>query len=85
MIGESTNYRGEDNPIMEAIHTVKKKLEDILSLPVYLEQEFLTSAEARRIPQNADEARSRKLVKKKEIDAEAAALILQSYLDKTKN
>ena len=57
-----------------------------LDLKVYFEKEFMTSIEARRIFKNLTEPRSdtARKVKRKRIliDASAAALILQRYLDR---
>jgi putative holliday junction resolvase len=71
VVGESINYKGEDNPIMKDILIFIKKLEKKFSLPIHLEPEFLTSAEARRLQKENEKS-----------DSSAAAIILQSYLDK---
>lgn len=71
VIGESKNLRGGENPVMEAIHHFIKEFEKYSKLPVYLEAEFFTSAEAAR-EFGEDEMH----------DARAAALILQRFLDK---
>ena len=85
VMGQSTNYQGKDNPIMARIHQFKRALEEKLSLPIDFEVEFLTSAEAKRQPQEADIPRSRKPRVHKRVDAGAAAIILQSFIDKSKN
>jgi putative Holliday junction resolvase len=74
VIGESKNYKGENNPIMERINAFKKELEAEAKLPVYFEPEFLTSSEAERL-QGKNEM----------LDASAAAIILKSYLDRKNN
>ena len=71
VLGESKNFAGEDNLIMKEIHSFKKALERITGLPVVLEPEFLTSAEAARLQG-----------KNAKLDASAAALILKSFLEK---
>jgi|SRR5271168_2250591 len=71
ILGESYNFKGEDNPIMKKIFSFKKDLEETLKLPVFLEPEFMTSAEAERLQGKNDM-----------LDASAAALILKSYFDK---
>lgn len=71
VIGESTAYSGRDNPVMKGIRKLKKELEKKLHFLVHLEPEYLTTAEARRL-QDSDI----------DLDASAAALILQRYLDK---
>ena len=83
VMGESRNFRGEENPLMKDITRFKKILEDKIDIPIHVISETLTTAEARRIPQASDEPRSRKPAKKKPVDASAAALILQQYIDKT--
>jgi len=58
---------------MEDILDIKNKLELDLNIPIYLEPEFLTTKQASSI-QKEDEL----------TDARAAAIILQSFLDKRK-
>lgn len=71
VIGESKDFKGEPNKIMAEIEGFKKILAENLKLPVHLEPEFLTSAQAERIQGKTDLH-----------DAAAAAIILQSFLDK---
>lgn len=73
VIGESQDFGGKPNPVMKKIGPFKKKLEEKLGLPVFLEPEYLTSKQARNIQE--DSALT---------DASAAAIILQSHLDKHK-
>ncbi len=72
ILGESLDFSGQPNVIMKGILEFKKKLIEN-NLKVYLEPEFLTSAEAERIQGKNDK-----------LDASAAALILKSYLGKQK-
>ncbi|HEY4506140.1 MAG TPA: Holliday junction resolvase RuvX [Candidatus Paceibacterota bacterium] len=71
VIGESLTYKGEPNVIMEEI----KKFADIISekvqVPVSFHPEILTTQEARRYAPSIYT----------KVDKEAAAIILQSYLD----
>jgi putative holliday junction resolvase len=71
VIGKSINYKGEENPIMQDIRVFVGILENRFNLKVYLEPEFLTSSQVRNTQGDS-----------KMIDASAAALILQSFLDK---
>lgn len=81
ILGESRDYTGEKNAVMEDIEQFKRDLEELTSLPVHFEQELLTSAQAAR--QFAPEEGSRKQNPSQDmLDAAAAALILQSFLDK---
>lgn len=77
VLGESKNYKGEDNPVMKDIINFKKELEITASLPVFMEPEFMTSSEAEKMRIGDDNGEM--------LDASAAAIILQSYLDKKKN
>jgi len=86
ILGESLNLSSEPNKLMAKINKFKKKLEEELDLKVYFEKEFMTSIEARRIFENLTQPRpdTARKVKRKRIliDASAAALILQRYLDR---
>lgn len=73
VVGQSLKLSGEENLIMENIRRFVERLEKEVGLPVHLEPEFLTSVEARK--SGMPEAL---------IDASAAALILQRFLDKRK-
>ena len=57
----------------------KEELEDTLKLPVYLQDERLTTKQAQDILISNDTSRKKR---KKVIDSMAACIILQSYLDK---
>ncbi len=57
----------------------KKKLEDVFSLPVYMQDERLTTRQAESILIYNDTSRKKR---KKVIDSLAATIILQSYLDR---
>lgn len=71
VLGYSSNLQGGDNPIMARVHMFKKELEEAVGLPVIFEQEWLSSQEASRFTGTNDM-----------IDASAAAVILQRFLDK---
>ncbi|MEK7184852.1 MAG: Holliday junction resolvase RuvX [Patescibacteria group bacterium] len=70
VMGESKNYNGEANAILDKSLEFKKLLEQN-NLRVHLEPEFMTSENAERIQGKHDM-----------LDASSAALILQSFLDK---
>lgn len=70
VIGESRDFKGEVNPVMEGIIKLKRSLEE-LGLVVSLEPEYMTSAQAERLQDKNDQ-----------LDASAAAIVLQSYLDR---
>ena len=70
IMGESKDYKGKPNAIYEESMEFKKKLEGE-GYTVELEPEFMTSMNAERFQGKTEHT-----------DASAAALILQSYLDK---
>lgn len=81
IIGESRDFAGAPNPVMEDIEQFKKDIEVLTGLPAEYERELFTSAQAAR--QFAPEPKSRKANPSHDkLDAAAAALILQSYLDR---
>ncbi len=57
----------------------QKRLEDTFHLPVYLQDERLTTKQAENLLISNDASRKKR---KKVIDSMAAAIILQSYLDR---
>jgi putative holliday junction resolvase len=71
VLGHSLNSQQEDNPVMEKVHPFKEELERAVGIPVIFEQESWSSMEATRF-QGVNE----------NIDASAAAIILQRFLDK---
>ena len=73
VIGESKNYKMQDNAIMTDILDLKSIIESIFQIDAILYPEVLTSLEAEKI-QGKNEM----------LDASAAAIILQSYLDSNK-
>lgn len=73
VLGESKDFDGVYNPVMKGAFEFKRAIEGELGLSVELEPEFMTSAHASR---QGDTPM---------LDASAAALILQSYLDKRNN
>jgi len=74
VLGESKDYNGNDNLIAGAIRKFKEEFEKVSSVPVVYEPEFMTSLEASRIQGEGGM-----------LDASAASIILQSYMDKNKS
>ena len=75
VMGQSNNFEGEPNKIQSDIDKFAKKLEaKEMEFEVFFEPEFLTSKQAEQIQG-----------KRESIDASAAALILQSYLNRAKS
>ena len=73
VIGDSTNYKGEANKISSAIITFKQKLSTLIKLPISLEPEFMSSMQVEKTFGKTDM-----------LDASAAAIILQTFMDKEK-
>ena len=73
VVGASHDLDGRENPIMERIKPFAAALERRSNREVVLEPEFYTTAQAAR--SGATD----------EVDASAAALILQSYLDRDRS
>ena len=74
ILGESKDFKGNDNKVMAKIRNFKEEIENKLGKVVVYEPEFLTSHQAESIQG-----------KHALLDASAAALILQSYLDRLNN
>lgn len=71
ILGQSLDFKQKPNPIMRQIEKFKRELAQAIDLPIIYESEVLTSSAAQRVIGQDDE-----------LDARAAALILQSYLDR---
>ncbi len=88
VIGESVDFSGKLNALSGRIEVFILELKKKFKLPIHKQKEFLTSVEARRHSNlngqvKKSQAHSRlKQVKSGRIDASAAALILQRYLDR---
>ncbi len=88
VVGESVDFSGKLNALSGRIEVFILELKEKFKLPVHKQKEFLTSVEARRSKDNKSELSSSqahskvKQIKSGRVDAKAAALILQRYLDK---
>lgn len=78
VVGESLNFSGQENPVMADAHRFGEKLVQETGLPLFLEPEILTTQEALRDPEGVRGKGGGGM-----IDAQAAALILTSYLSRT--
>lgn len=94
VIGESVDFSGKLNVLSARIEIFISELKEKFQLPIHKQKEFLTSVEARRYKDFGEQARKSKSnnqhsrlkqIKSGRIDASAAALILQRYLDKINN
>lgn len=88
VVGESVDFSGKLNVLSARIEIFITELKNKFKLPVHKQKEFLTSVEARKAGTNKkslnqSQVHSKvKQIKSGRIDASAAALILQRYLDK---
>lgn len=71
VLGESKDFKMSDNPIMSKIRMFKDELERATGIAVEYEPELLTSHQAAHFQGKTDM-----------IDASAASIILQSYIDR---
>jgi len=88
VIGESVDFSGKLNALSGRIEVFILELKEKFELPVHKQKEFLTSVEARRYSNLGGQAQKSqahskvKQIKSGRVDASAAALILQRYLDR---
>jgi putative Holliday junction resolvase len=88
VVGESVDFKGHLNALSARIDVFILDLAKEFNLPIQKQKEFLTSVEARKSGKgksdlSPSQAHSKfKQIKSGRIDASAAALILQRYLDK---
>jgi len=71
VVGESVNYEGQPNLVMEEITSFVAELREVVAIPVVYEREFLSTQQARFFQTDSTH-----------VDDSAAAIILQSYLDR---
>jgi putative Holliday junction resolvase len=81
VVGLPRNMDGTVGPQAEAARELARDLRDTLGLPVTLWDERLTTRAATRVLTEAGLSRRRR---RDRVDAVAAALILQGYLDRTR-
>ena len=81
VLGFPKNMNNTIGPKGELSFQFKEKLEKALNIPVYLEDERLTTRQAENMLITNDTSRKKR---KKVIDSLAATIILQSYLDKNR-
>ena len=94
VIGESKDFAGTHNAIHNMVKTFVQTLtrSEALDIPIYYEDERLSTHQATMKPQEgsvrgtiANTRRKACMRGKRQVDAHAAAVILQSFLDKQKN
>lgn len=73
VIGESVDQKGKPNPLAKEARSFGTKLESACDVKVAFEKEWYSTVEARKQPGNEGNHN---------VDDQAAALVLQRYLDK---
>ncbi len=87
VIGHSLTESGANNSVQRRINEFVARLEEVCSLPIFYEDERMTSHNASLNTEFSGlsgrrQANTRGRIVPKNLDARAAALILQRYLDK---
>ncbi len=80
VVGRPTHMNGDSSPITQAAERFRRQLENRYSLTALPVDERLSSKIAESLLQEQRQAGQRKRIKKAEVDAHAAALILQDWL-----
>lgn len=73
VIGESVDQKGKPNPIAKEARAFGKQLEDTCDVQIVYEKEWYSTVEARKQPGKEGSH---------DVDDQAAAIVLQRYLDK---
>lgn len=73
VIGESVDQKGKPNPVAKEARAFGAKLESAADVIIAYEKEWYSTVEARKQPGNEGT---------REVDDQAAAIVLQRYLDK---
>jgi putative Holliday junction resolvase len=87
VMGESKNFAMQDNLLMFQIRECKADLEDAISVPIEMHTEFMTSSQVASEHFGAiknDTRAGDKERQVKNIDARAASVMLQGYIDSNK-
>jgi putative Holliday junction resolvase len=79
VVGDPLTTKGERGIMSERVGRFVRRLSQIISVPVHLQDERLTSVEAQRVLRDSGEKPSRN---KEAVDRVSAVLILQTYLDR---
>ena len=83
VFGDSVDASGKENILNVAVKDFAEQIKKEINLPVFFEKEFWSSYEAHgRQGKEAKNARKQSVAKTEGLDAKAAAVILQRYLDK---
>jgi len=85
IVGESKDFKMKDNRLMEDVTFFVEELKTQTKLPVELHPEFMTSMQASKTHfQMSERYKDRGIQKATNLDAQAATIMLQHYIDSTK-
>jgi len=79
VMGESKDFSGGDNAVAEEARRFAEDLQARAGIPVHFEPEMFTTQAARRFPDGS------RMEGSPDVDAQAAALILTAYLERSAN
>lgn len=84
IVGYSLDQNGEKNLITDQVERFGKALGQTYNIPVHFEKEFFTSVFARQMQYSKKDTHARKTAKGDmgNVDAHAAAIMLQRFLDR---
>ncbi|MEX1253525.1 MAG: Holliday junction resolvase RuvX [Dehalococcoidia bacterium] len=82
LVGNPLSMTGQEGPQSQRVRSFGHRLAQTASLPLVLWDERLSSAEARRFAPASRRGQKRRGGRREPIDDVAAALVLQSYLDR---
>lgn len=83
VLGDSVDASGGENALNVQVKNFSEKLKTETNLPIFFEKEFWSSYEAHgRQGKESKNARMQSVAKTEGLDAKAAAVILQRYLDR---
>lgn len=86
VVGESKDFAMKDNRLMENVEYFVREIASQTGLPVELHPEFLTSTQVSKTHfQLFERHKDRGVAKPKQLDAQAATVMLQHYIDSTKH
>ncbi len=85
IVGESKDFTMKDNRLMDDVNFFVEELKTQTKLPVELHPEFMTSMQASKTHfQMSERHKDRGVTKASNLDAQAATIMLQHYIDSTK-
>ncbi|MEY2641251.1 MAG: hypothetical protein RL150_644 [Candidatus Parcubacteria bacterium] len=86
IVGESKDLQMKDNRLMEDVEYFVTELTEKTKLPVELHPEFMTSVQVSKTHfQLSERHKDRGFEKPKQLDAQAATVMLQHYIDSSKH